>query len=105
MKKFTGYKIWLISSVVVVLGTVALTALFTLTIPKDCVACGMAAVGLVPFWLLAFLALIANLIVVPIYLKKYKANFTPKLLRSSWFILVVSALAVVALVVVMALDF
>lgn len=105
MKKLTAYKAWLIFSTVAVLAAILLTVLFQLSTPKDCPACGMAAVGLVPFWLLAFLALVVNTIVIPINVKKHSFELTHNLKVSSWLILAVSVLAVIALILLMVLNF
>ena len=105
MKKFTAYKVWLIFSTVAVLAAIVLTVLFQLSTPKDCPACGMAAVGLVPFWLLAFLALVVNTIVIPINVKKHSLEFTHNLKLLSWLILVPSVVAILALILLMVLNF
>lgn len=105
MKNFTLYKIWLIFSTVAVLAAIVLTVLFQLSTPKDCPACGMAAVGLVPFWLLAFLALVVNTIVIPINLKKHSLEFTHSLKLSSWLMLTISVLAVVAVILLLVFAF
>ena len=105
MKKFTAYKIWLIFSIVAVLAAIVLTVVFQLSVPKDCPACRMAAVGLVPFYLLAFLALVVNTIVIPINVKKHSFEFTHNLKLLSWLILVPSVVAILALILLMVLNF
>lgn len=105
MKNFTLYKIWLSFSALAVFVAIVLTIVFQLSIPKDCPACGMGAIGLVPFWLLAFLALILNAIVIPINLKKHSFEFTHNLKLLSWLILVLSVVAILALILLMVLNF
>ena len=105
MKKFTAYKVWLIFSTVAVLAAIVLTVLFQLSTPKDCPACGMASVGLVPFYLIAFLALVVNTIVIPVNLKKHSFEFTLSLKVSSWLLFAISVLAVMALILLMVLNF
>ena len=105
MKKFTAYKIWLIFSTVTVLAAIVLTVVFQLSVPKDCPACGMASVGLVPFYLIAFLALVVNTIVIPVNLKKHSFEFTHNLKVSSWLLFAISALAAMALILLTVLNF
>ena len=105
MKKFTAYKVWLIFSTVAVLAAIVLTVLFQLSTPKDCPACGMASVGLVPFYLIAFLALVVNTIVIPVNLKIHSFEFTHNLKVSSWLLFAISVLAVMALILLMVLNF
>lgn len=99
MKKFTLYKSWLIFSAIAIFGAIVLTLLFQLSVPKDCPACGMAGVGLVPFLLLAFTALVINTIAIPVQLKKYSHEFSNKLKLSSWLLFATSSVVVVAVII------
>ena len=104
-QKFKIYKIWLISSTIAVLSAIVLTIVFQLTLPKGCSACGMASVGLVPFLFLAFIALIVNTIVIPINLKKHSLEFTHKMKLVSWQLFIFSVVAILAVIVLMVLNF
>lgn len=88
------YKIWLITGFAIVVLTVVLTVLFNLSAQKDCASCGMAAVGLVPFWLLSYLVLLINSIVIPIYNLRHKTSFN-FISILSWVYFIVSLLAII----------
>lgn len=103
--KIRAYKVWLIVSILAVVIAVVATALFSLSVPEGCSACGMAAVGLVPFWLLAFLALIINVIVIPVVMKKHSHEFTHSLRVYSWVILGLSAAALLVTILLMIFNF
>lgn len=67
MRKVRLYKTWLIAGFTIIVLTALATLFFHFTVPKDCTSCNMGAIGLVPFWLLSFLVLLGNCIIIPIH--------------------------------------
>lgn len=93
MKNYLAYKIWLGISAALVL--VAVVATITYTAPTDCTTtCDMAHLDLIPLYLLAFAALIGNVIVIPGQLIRNRHEFTPVLVVSSWLLLILSTIVV-----------
>lgn len=70
------YKAWLIAGIAIIVLSVAATLIFDASVPEDCDSCGMAAVGLVPLWLLSIVVLFVNSIVIPIHNIRNKTKLT-----------------------------
>lgn len=103
--KIPFYKIWLWLSIAVILFAIGITALFIFTLPENCSSCGMAAVGLVPFWTLALLSAAINIIVVPIVLRKHSKSLTRNLRILSQILLVISVILLVGFTLLARLNF
>lgn len=97
VKKSSGYVLWLTLSFIFVVAVIAFTLVAQATIPEGCAACGMAMLGVAPFWLFAYLCLIANVIVVAVRLVRHHGADTRALRVVSWLYGAVSLGTVVAM--------
>lgn len=92
------YTAWLYISIIAIAAAIGMTVAFAISTPKDCPACGLAAVGLLPFWFFGLLAILINLITIPVKLKKYSHDFTKQLKTLSLLVFAASLLIPVSLI-------
>ena len=97
-KSFKGYTVWLIISITILLIVVGANVLFYTNLPKNCPACELATVGLVPYWLVAAAVSFVNIFVIPFYLLKYSRILKVEVRVLSW-VLLVASLSVAGLVI------
>ena len=83
-RRVSGYVVWLIASLVIVAAVVAYTVVVQASIPAGCGPCGMVMVGMAPFWLFAFLCLVANVMVIAVHLIRHRREQVGVLMVVSW---------------------
>jgi hypothetical protein len=99
LRRVSGYVVWLVVGALLVLMAVVITITTEASIPEDCPACGMVMIGVAPFWLLAYAALVVNIPVIIVHLFRRPGRRRGVLAVISWIYGAVSLVVVVGLAV------